>query len=100
MTTLIVRGVPRGFPCLAAAAHSLRVAKALRAERIRVEQGGSVYEFDLAALEAHIRERRPYGDSLVRAGTLRNHLGWGNTVEPRRPTWSLPLSLQAAGKGD
>lgn len=87
MNTFIVLGVPKGFPCQAAALHALRAAMEAKKDRIRIEQPGCVCEFDVAALYAHYRAHRPFGDSFVRAGSISGHRAFGNLLEPRGQTW-------------
>ena len=83
---MILLGVPRGFPCVAAAAHSLRAATEKKVDRIRVEQPGCVCEFAVADLWHRLRQ---YGkiDSLVHAGTTQGIEGLGGVFERRTPNW-------------
>lgn len=86
MSTLIVLGVPRGFPCVAAAAHSLRSATEKKVDRIRIEQPGCVCEFAVDDLWRVLRQHGKL-DSLVTAGTTRGIEGLGGVFERRIPNW-------------
>lgn len=83
MRIFTVLGVPRGFPCRAAALHVLRAAQEQRMDRIRIDKGGHVCEFsvDEVARAAHPR------DTLVTAGTTRGLLANGGTFEWRKQNW-------------
>ena len=83
---MILMGVPRGFPCLAAAAHSLRAATEKKIDRIRVEQPGCVCEFAVADLWRVLRQHGKI-DSLVHAGTSRGIEALGGVFERRIPNW-------------
>ena len=83
---MILLGVPRGFPCVAAAAHSLRAATEKKVDRIRVEQPGCVCEFAVADLWRVLRQQGKI-DSLVRGGTTSGIEGLGGRFERRTPNW-------------
>ena len=83
MRIFTVLGVPRGFPCRAAAAHVLRAAQEQRMERIRVDKGTHVCEFSVAEVE---RAAHP-GTGLVESGTTRGLLADGGSFEWRKANW-------------
>lgn len=85
MTFYTVLGVPKGFPCRAAAMHVLRAAQEHRADRIKIEKPGHTCEFSVD--EVARQAAKAPTDTLVSSGTTRTFRSHGNTFEWRKQNW-------------